>query len=219
MLIPRTLYHITRRGILMFDIIKPHCVRRFGLGIMALCMGLLLSSCGLKKDMIRINYNSNTKPSIMETSKGNKVEVLVSDSRIIKGEVGKKGNEYGFLGAIVAENDVSEVVGDAIKKELEDRGFVIKPGGLTINTDIAKYYNEFKGVIEKSIAELIINVQVRDKNGKILYSKTIIGEGVNPNVFIRSGENAKQSLEAALTNAMEKLFSDEAFLKSLIVSG
>lgn len=183
------------------------------------CMSLLSINCGLRQDIINVDYKPNHNSIKLNGASVSNVDVFVSDSRLNKQEVGKKGNEYSFLGSIVAQNDIGKTIHDAIEAELKIRGFILNKNGAKIYVDLNKFYNEFKGFNEKSIAECIISVQVKDKGENIVYSKTFIGEGVNPDVYIRSGENAKISLDAALKNTITKIFEDMMFIEALMKHG
>jgi hypothetical protein len=64
-----------------------------------------------------------------------------------------------------------------------------------------------------------MTVQVKDVTKAILYSKNIVGGGLNSNVMLASGENARIALDAALKDAIAKLFQDPQFLESIIKAG
>jgi hypothetical protein len=140
----------------------------------------------------------------------------VSDLRSNKEELSKKGDEYSFLAPILAENDVAEVLKEAIRSELERRGFVADGAGAVVRVELSKFYNRF--LSGTSEAELFMHVQQK-AGGDLQFSTVVQGQGVESGVAVRSGANAKASLEAALRNAVYKLMTDIRFTDALIAAG
>jgi len=64
-----------------------------------------------------------------------------------------------------------------------------------------------------------MTVTVAGADRKVIFNKLIVAQGVNPGIQLAGGNNAKIALEAALRDAMAKLFDDSAFLNSLITAG
>jgi uncharacterized lipoprotein YajG len=176
---------------------------------------LIFSGCGLKNDIITINYTPYPSAQMVNGADAVGVRVSGADKRKIKENVGKKGDEYSALGAIIAQNDIADTVAKALESELERRGFKLAKGAVEVYLEIIKFYNVFKGFNEKAIAELIMNVQVKDANGGIVYTDTVIGEGIKSGIMMRTGDNAKVALEAALKHAVSQLVTDKKFISAL----
>ena len=69
-----------------------------------------------------------------------------------------------------------------------------------------------------AVAELIMSVSIKSSTGAALYSRQIVSQGVEQNVQLASGENAKLALERALSNAIRVLFEDQRFIGALVGS-
>jgi uncharacterized lipoprotein len=164
-----------------------------------------------------LSYDPQTNVEKIKEADSVKVNVEVSDLRAIKDKVSSKKNSYGMeMASIIAQNDVAETLKKAIETELENRGFDLGTGQILVLSELNKFYNDFKTGFwsGKAVAEVVMNVQIKKPDGNILYSKMIAGESTH-SVQVASGKNAKYVLDAALKDAISKLFNDTSFLDSL----
>jgi uncharacterized lipoprotein len=188
---------------------------RISISVTLLFAMIVLTGCGVKNDYITINYTPLSGMQRVSGAEAVTVKVQAVDERRNKENVGKKGHEYDFLGEIVAQNDIADTVTKAIESELQMRGFIVGDGPVFILSQITRFYSEFKGFPEKAVAEVIMNIQVKNADGRIVFTKVVTGEGVNTGVMLRTGENAKVALDAALKDAIGQLVNDHAFIKAL----
>jgi uncharacterized lipoprotein YajG len=185
---------------------------------LAMC---LLSGCALTQASVSLSYVPQTDVSKVAGADKVSVAVEVSDARTIKDKVGAKINSYGMeMAAIIAQEDVPETVKKAIEVELENRGFQVAAGDMTVAAELSKFYNDFKIGFwaGDAMAEVTLNIEVKNASGGIVFSNLITGEGTNPNIQVASGSNAKVALDAALNDAIAKLFQEPAFIDSLVKS-
>ncbi len=173
-----------------------------------------LPACGLQTDTITISYVSQGSPKAPPGASGTVVDVQVKDIRSNKSEVSKKGDEYEFLAPIVVENDVAQILREAIQTELKNRGFDLGDGGPVVVAELSKFYNRFRA--GNSEAEVFIHVQVKKAKGGLVYSEIVEGKGINSKGIFRSGENAKIALEAAMQDAVNRLMTNVEFLDAII---
>ena len=174
----------------------------------------VLPACGLQTEKILISYQSQEQTERLADASGTSVQVEVKDTRSNKTEVSKKGDEYEFLAPILVENDVAQVLENAISEELANRGFDMEDGGAIVVAELRKFYNRFRA--SSSEAEVFIHAQVKTSAGNLVHSEIVEGKGVLPNVMVRSGKNAKVALEVALRDAVYKLTTNRAFLDAVI---
>jgi uncharacterized lipoprotein len=182
-----------------------------------LLLAQILTGCALTRDEIALSYTVRGGRDRVPGASDIKVEVKIADQRQDPSIVGRKINGFGMeTAAILSTNDVVELVRGAIGTELEMRGFA-RGDGVVVTGDLSKYYNRFKLGFwaGDSIAELILNIQIRGKDGTILFTKNIIAEGLEPNIQMALGHNAKLSLQDALAKAMEQLFQAPGFIPAL----
>jgi uncharacterized lipoprotein len=59
---------------------------------------------------------------------------------------------------------------------------------------------------------------VKSSKGELLYTRQVIVQGVEQNVQLATGDNARLALNRALENGMRTLFEDQAFLAALVPS-
>lgn len=176
---------------------------------------LIVFGCGMKNDIITINYSPGPNTQMVNGADAVAVRVNVADKRRIKENVGKKGDEYSILGAIIVQNDIAGTFAKALESELQKLGFKLGEGTVEVYMEIIKFYNVFKGFDEKAIAELIMNIQVKDTIGNIFFTETVIGEGIKSAGMLRTGEDAKVSLEMALKDAVSQLVTNKNFISAL----
>ena len=186
----------------------------------SLLTAVMFSGCALTKDQVALGYAA--QPNVGELGEANKVfvTVKVNDERSDKTAVGAKINGLGMeMAPIVPMGDVAALVQSAIEMELTDRGFELTlTNGISIVADLSTFRNHFKVGFwaGDAVAEVIMDITVKSQSGQIVYSKLVAGQGTNPNIQLASGSNAKVALDAALKDAMDKMFSDKAFIDALL---
>ena len=181
----------------------------------------LLSGYAFTKDYVRLGYVPQQDVAKIPGADAVSLNVEVNDLRTMKDKVSVKKNGYGMeMAPIIATNDVAGLMKDALQTELSNRGFSCGGNAITIVAGLSKFYSDFKtGFFSGSAAaEVMMNVQVKNADGTIVFATVVAGEGANPSLQIMSGENARIALEAALKDAVSKLVGDPAFIDSLLKS-
>jgi uncharacterized lipoprotein len=183
--------------------------------------GQFAAGCALTTDYVTLSYAPQVGVSKIEGAEAIKVNVEVLDVRAVRDKVSVKKNGYGMeMAPIVAKEDVAKTVATAIEAELTNRGFATAPGSVKVFVELQKFYNDFKSGFWSgtAAAELIMNIQIKKPRGTIVYSKLLAGEGSIPGIQLASGENAQSALDAALKDAVTKLFDDSSFIKALFAA-
>ena len=179
----------------------------------------LLNGCALTKAHISLTYVPQANLAKIDGADSVTVRLDVKDGRTIKDKVGVKKNGYGMeMAAIIAKEDVAITVKNAIEAELANRGFRLGGGEISIVSELSKFYNDFKIGFWSgtAVAEVIMNVQVKKADGSLVFSKLVTGEGRKEGLWVASGSNAKVALDSALRDAVDKLFSDAAFIDAML---
>jgi uncharacterized lipoprotein YajG len=182
-----------------------------------------LAGCALTTDTVDIQYHSSTAVSSALGADQVMVEVQTVDGRTGRlDQVSSKKNGYGMeMAAILSARPVSEIVRQALAEELHKEGFLIGQSRIVVVAEINKFSNDYKVGFFSSdaVGEVTLAVQVRDTAGHILYTRTLTGQGTNGGVMLMGGENARVSLEAALSSAVVRLMSDQAFTRAIQDAG
>lgn len=181
-----------------------------------------LSGCALTKDYVSLGYVPQTNVVRVAGAESVPVTVTVKDVRAVKDKVSVKKNGYGMeMAAIIAKEDVAEILKSAIGVELNARGFRLDGGGVALVAELSKFYSDFKTGFwsGKAIAELTMNVQIRKRDGTIGFSKLVNGGGGKERIQLATGSNAKVALDAALRDAVSQLFADSEFIEALLKAG
>lgn len=179
-----------------------------------------LPGCALSVDRIDVPYESTTSRAMVKGSDKVKFAVQSSDGRSInKDRVGVKKNGYGMeMASIEAINDIPSTVGKAIEQELASRGFVVGTGGSRVDVDVTRFYNDFKiGFFAgDAIAEVSLNVKVYGADGRLKYVRHYEARGIEPNIQLASGNNARAALIQAFRNAVTAVVNDTMLQDALL---
>jgi uncharacterized lipoprotein YajG len=189
--------------------------------LLLVVVSVWLSGCALTTDRIDLSYAPQTGVSAIPGASDVVVSVNVNDQRQEKSEkVSCKKNGFGMeMAPILVNEEVTITFRRAIEQELQSRGFKIGNQAIvSIVADLTKFWNDHKvGFFAgDSVAELNITVAVKNKSGNILYTRHILTQGVEPNIQLMTGENARLALDKALESGMKQLFEDPAFIAALL---
>lgn len=197
-------------------------LKRTGIAAGALLAIAMLNGCALTEGHVGMSYVPQAGVARVEGAEHVALKVEVLDERAVKDKVGAKKNGYGMeMAPILSTNDVADVLKCAIETELNQRGFAVGSGPVAVIAELSKFYCDFKLGFWSgtAVAEATMNVQVRNPDGTIAYSKLVAGEGIKPRIQLASEGNAQMALHAALQDAVAKLFADPSFIDALIKSG
>lgn len=67
-----------------------------------------------------------------------------------------------------------------------------------------------------AVTDLTMSVHAQSDPGTILYSCNLIVQGIEENIQLATGSNAKLALDRALQKGVRMLFDDEQFLAALL---
>ena len=204
---------------------------KYGRVILSLGCGLVLSAffsgCALNDQNVQLNYVPQKNVQHLTGAENVTVLVVISDQRntkdITNGIVGYKKNISGVeTTPIITDNDVPTLIRQAILTELTARGF--QPGtnnAITVVVELTRFYNDFETGFRTgvAVAEADMNAVVKDANGAIVFSKLISGIGEKSKIQYAMNEYARIALEAALKNAVARLFNEPAFINALLAAG
>lgn len=186
----------------------------------SLCSIVLLSGCALTVDRIDVPYQGRGNITVVEGADKVQVEIVEIDKRtVFKDRVGAKKNGYGMeMASIEAINDVAKTFAQAVAFEFEQLGFKIGKGGKLVKVELIRFYNDFKmGFFAgDAVADGLINIQVEDQSGTNLFTKSYEGGGMEQNIQLASGENARIALMKAMTDIVGKIAQDKDLHKALL---
>lgn len=170
-------------------------------------------------DTTELSYQPAKLDAPIPAASSVRVGVFVDDERIVRDRVGVKKNGYGMeMAPISAANDVPILIKNAIRTALAKRGYQVGDTGLLVRVGLVKFMNDFKMGFwtGTAVGELIMNVEVRKNSGQIIYSKSVVGQGINSGEVIAGGSGAKTALELALQDGVAKLVDDPSFTQALL---
>jgi uncharacterized lipoprotein len=187
----------------------------------ALLACLISFGCALTTDRVALEYRPMAGVQTLKEAEGITVLVSVNDLRTDKTKVSSKKNGFGMeMAPILAEEDPALTIKRAFETEFKARGFKIGSDALVlIHSDVTRFWNDHKTgfFAGDSVADLNMTVLVKNKAGdKILFTKQVSAQGLEPNIQIQGGNNAKLALDKALANGLRQLFEDPMFLDSII---
>lgn len=177
--------------------------------------------CALTTDRVALEYRPMPGVQSLKEAEGITVLVSVNDLRTDKTKVSSKKNGFGMeMAPIIPEEDPAITIKRALEAEFKARGFNIGSDALVlIHSDVTRFWNDHKTgfFAGDSVADLNMTVLVKNKAGdKILFTKQVSAQGLEPNIQIQGGNNAKLALDKALANGLRQLFEDTMFIDSII---
>ncbi|MFC3627704.1 YajG family lipoprotein [Vogesella amnigena] len=181
-----------------------------------------LSGCALTTEHVQLQYAPQAVVAPLAGAGSISVSVQVVDQRQDK-KIGSKKNGFGMeMAPILAADDVSGTVRQALERELRARGFQLADAAavVSIAADLTRFYNDFKmGVFAgDAVADLNLSITVKSRQGQLLYSRHLAAQGVETNIQLATGNNARIALNRALENGMKSLFEDRNFIAALLAA-
>jgi uncharacterized lipoprotein len=183
--------------------------------ILLIFLFLCLSGCAIvSEEIINLSYTPQPEVSIIPDAGNVIISVKVINNTggkgFYKNLVGYKGNAKGLF-----VNDVETIIRQAMEKELRSRGFTINNEAFfLIFAELTYLWNDFNS--GDAVAGLRMTISIKSKKGDTLFSRILIGEGVQPNILLTSGKNAELALNKALENGMKLLFNEQSFISALL---
>ena len=188
----------------------------FLFGILLMCSG-----CAFTVDNEDIVYRPSSAIPVSGASNVT-VQVDTSDNRSgNKLQIGAKKNGYGMeLAPILSTRPIADIVRDALTDELRRRGYKIGAGGMIVSAEVIRFRSNYEVGFFSADAksEATMAIQVHTPSGRLLYSKTVTGDGAELNNMVMGGGNTKIALERALPEAIMKVMIDPAFINALAAS-
>lgn len=183
------------------------------------CVGWL-SGCATTTEQISLSYQAQDNAATLPKAETVTVNVAVQDERPDMSRVSRKKNGFGMeMASITAAEDVTVTIRKAIEEELRQRGFKVGSAAIvSVEAELTRFYNDFKlGFFAgDSVADLNMQVKVHSKDGGQLYSRQLTAQGMEKNIQLMTGDNARLALNDALKNGMSKLFDDQQFITALL---
>lgn len=182
-----------------------------------------LAGCALTTDQIDLKYNSMISNTVVPGADAVVVEVRGRDGRTSNLDtVSVKKNGFGMeMAPIIAKQNLPDLVKSAVQQELTKEGFRIGPGHVFVDVELDRFYNDFKEEVfsGSEVAEVTLATQVKTADGRILYARTLTGEGDEGGLMLASGANAKLALQKAFSACVARLVSDPDFTQALLKAG
>ena len=184
-----------------------------------LCLALL-SGCAVTTEQIALSYQPQENVTVLPKAETIAVSVVVKDERQDMSRVSRKKNGFGMeMASITALEDVAITFRKAIEAELSQRGFKVdSQSRVSVEAELTRFYNDFKlGFFAgDAVADLNLLVKVHAKDGTQLYSRSLMAQGIEKNIQLMTGDNARLALNDALKKGMSELFSDRQFVSALL---
>jgi hypothetical protein len=200
----------------------------FNIRILVMTGFVVCTGCMATAEYPQISLSYRSQPAIQRVpgAESIRVNVTAKDMRPNKDWVCARagqqlGNERRAIGNIESVTPPAGLVSRAIKAELSQRGFDIDYKGIPVVANVGTFLCYCAGRLSTIDAEVGIDLMVyragRPPIGQEFFYKYVKGEYLGRDELkLWNGENAKFALEAALEDAMKRLFSDRRFVQALL---
>ncbi len=194
-------------------------MKKIGIIVAVLLLGAGFIEARGSEQTIQVEYKPNAKvkksPSSVPSQKIFFDEFR--DQRSQPRQLGENLEDRGNRVVVVSSDPqaAGNLVKSALSKEFRNKGFSVvgSPGAAEkiIGGSLVKFWTV---ETNRYNTETLLKLEVRDKNGRVLFQKNYSGSGKN---FGRSlsETNYNESFSDSLVMITEALFSDHEFLKSL----
>lgn len=194
-------------------------MKKFGIILSVLLLGVGFIEARVSEQTIQVEYKPNAKikmsPSAVPSQK-----IFFDDFRDQRPQprlLGENLEDRGNRVVVVSSDPqaAGNLVKSALNKEFRSKGFSVvgSPGQAEkiIGGSLVKFWTV---ETNRYNTETLLKLEVRDKNGRVLFQKNYSGAGKN---FGRSlsETNYNESASDSLVMIVEALFSDHEFLRAL----
>ena len=172
--------------------------------------------CALTPPQVDVGYHPGAPAAKVADSSMPHVSVEVVDNRKTR-EVGETIATFGIKTAdTVTRADVPATLKSAFESELKNRGFIESVDGNTLIVRLGYFRNVFvqRSFVFEASASMDLEVSIVSAGGAIPYRKYVTGSA-HRTFAVASGGNEQLMLEAALRDAVSKVFNDPQFLVAL----
>ncbi len=182
----------------------------------------VLSGCAFTTARVPLRYTPHGKATLLAGAHNIIVTVSVKDLRKHK-RIGNKVNGYGVSTApIYSTTNIASLVQRAFEMELRDRGFrVAHTSPVLVDVAVTKLHNRFSsGFFSGSaVAVFHMNVMVKNRYGKEVFSQKVSAVGKNSGIIMTSGSNAAIAVDRAIENGVQGIFHNKQFITALLHAG
>ncbi|MBI3211900.1 MAG: hypothetical protein HYZ47_04365 [Simkania negevensis] len=174
---------------------------------------LSLSGCADTKHTTHLDYYPPKEMQGMlktPNAQGILVSIQCKDSRVNKEEQ----NLYlPFL-----QEEIQPFVENSFMAELLNRGFKIDKKGMNIEIEVVKFSSNYtrKLFTGEISAEVILNVVIKDKKGRAIFSKPVMGTATLGAVLFQNEKDVIMTLNKAFAQAVQHAINDEEFICTLL---
>lgn len=180
----------------------------------------VLTGCAVAPDTVEISYAP--RPNIKTLANAYKIKayVEVDDQRLDKYRMNDTRNTFIKTTPIYPKNDVVSTLQWAVGSELRNLGLTLSPDNpdIFIVTELARFdlqyvtTNYIKGT---ATANFHAHIMVQNRQRQFLYGTTVSVQTSGEDFITDKAETSRMALNKALETAIDKLFTDKAFVSSL----
>lgn len=186
------------------------------LGVIAIA-GLALGAC---EASVKLDYASAT--GVASVAGAEAVPVSVTGLDLRTEDRDRISTKKGVLRSPVkAQNDVADLVRQAVETELKAEGFPSRRGGVGIVAELEEFESKYILLLFNNTAEAKVSftLKVKGANGITRYSRLYSGVGRESYGLAETGDTAKLALERALAAAMQEVIGDRGLSQAILAAG
>jgi uncharacterized lipoprotein YajG len=191
--------------------------------IFGACAALIASGCSsaASSSTVTLTYTPPVFVTPAQRAEGVGVRVAVQDERADRSKVGDVVGDSGTAETpITSTNNVTDVIGSAVRSGLETRGFNVGTGTVAMRIGIMRFTTLYKPGLLGGASDTYVElqVQVSSAEGKTVFRNTYSGRGRQPGVRVSSGRGAAAALDAALDQAITAMLTDGNLMDALVAA-
>lgn len=112
---------------------------------------------------------------------------------------------------------IAETVRAGLEPELAKRGFQIALQSIVVDVSIRRFYNDFKTgfLAGDAVADFDATVTVLNASGMPAFSQSYFAQGVEKDIQLMTGDNARSALIKAMGEGVRKIVNDPALIEAV----
>lgn len=187
--------------------------------ILGLTVITVILGCAVPTHRIDIGYAPRPDIKRIPGAQTININVEVKDSRLEKFRLTSKRNTFIETTPVLIKNDVTSALRWAIETEAKNLGFTVgNPTHVLIVAELIRFNNdtEIEYINGQTVSDMHFFVQVYGRNRQFRYATTVSTQSAGDDSIFRGSKITRMTLNKALETGMDKLFTDKAFVASLL---
>jgi uncharacterized lipoprotein YajG len=178
----------------------------------------LLIGCAVPSQRLDISYAPKPHVALIPGSHAWVIAVEVKDSRLEKSQ---QNTRNGYLASrqLQFNSDIAAALRWALESEFKNLGFQIgSPAHITVAAELVRFNHDDarSWITWRAVSDIHYFVRIYDRHQQFRYATTVTTHTTDEAMIYARAGLVQQVANATLASSIQQLFSDKAFIASLL---